>query len=59
MTPEKLANETLRLLSDEPARSRMRTGLAAVKEKLSSRAGAPQRAAAAIQDILEGQVAHV
>ena len=59
MTPENLANETLRLLSDESARSRMRAGLAAVKEKLSSRAGAPQRAAVAIQDILEGQVAHV
>jgi lipid-A-disaccharide synthase len=59
MTPENLAGEALRLLHDESARSRMRAGLAGVKEKLSSRAGAPQRAAAAIQDILEGQVAHV
>jgi lipid-A-disaccharide synthase len=59
MTAENLAGESLRLLTDEAARCRMRAGLARVKEQLSSRAGAPQRAAAAIQDILEGQVAHV
>ena len=37
----------------------MKAGLAEVREKLSGRAGAPQRAALAIQDILEGQVTHV
>jgi lipid-A-disaccharide synthase len=59
MTAENLARESLRLLADEAARREMRAGLAEVKEKLSTRAGAPHRAALAIQDILEGQAAHV
>jgi hypothetical protein len=59
MTPENLARESLRLLSDEPARREMCAGLAEVKVRLSSRAGAPQRAALAIQEVLEGQVTHV
>jgi lipid-A-disaccharide synthase len=58
MTAENLAAEALRLLNDAEARERMRTGLAEVACKLSGRTGAPQRAALAIQDILEGQVTH-
>jgi hypothetical protein len=37
----------------------MKAGLAEVKSKLSGRSGAPERAALAIQEILEGQVTHV
>ena len=58
MTAEKLAAESLRLLSDPAARDAQRSGLAEVAQKLSSRLGAPQRAALAIQEILEGQVTH-
>jgi len=59
MTAENLAREAMRLLGDGSARQQMRAGLAEVKDKLSTRAGAPHRAALAIQEILEGQVAHV
>jgi lipid-A-disaccharide synthase len=59
MTGENLARESLRLLADEDARRKMRAGLAEVKEKLSSRAGAPHRAALAIQEILEQHAAPV
>ena len=59
MTAANLARESLRLLSDDAARQQMRAGLAEVARLLSSRAGAPQRAALAIQDIFEGQVTHV
>jgi lipid-A-disaccharide synthase len=59
MTGENLACEARRLLLDEAARAGMKQGLADVREKLAGRAGAPQRAAAAIQEILEGQVTHV
>jgi len=55
---ETLAAESLRLLSDPAARDAQRRGLAEVAQKLSSRLGAPQRAALAIQEILEGQVTH-
>jgi lipid-A-disaccharide synthase len=59
MTGESLAREALRLLTDADARLEMKSGLAAVKEKLAQ-AGlpAPRRAAALIEDILEGQIAH-
>jgi lipid-A-disaccharide synthase len=62
MTGERIAREARRLLTDEGARADMKAGLAEVREKLSDGAGhgpAPQRAAAIIQEILEGQVAHV
>ena len=62
MTGERIAREARRLLTDEGARAGMKAGLAEVREKLSDEAGhgsAPQRAAAIIQEILEGQVAHV
>jgi lipid-A-disaccharide synthase len=59
MTGDNLAREALRLLRDEPARHSMKAGLAEVREKLAGGAGAPERAARAIQEILEGQVTHV
>ena len=61
MTGERIAAEALRLLRDAGARERMQADLADVRRRLSA-AGpgeAPRRAAAIIQDILEGQVAHV
>jgi len=58
MTAGNLASESLRLLTDPAARDTQRAGLAEVTRKLSSRLGAPERAALAIQDILEGQVTH-
>jgi len=59
MTGERLACEGSRLLTDAGARLEMKAGLAEVKEKLTQ-AGlpAPRRAAAVIEDILEGQIAH-
>ena len=59
MTAENLAGEALRLLTDRAARTEMQGGLAEVRDKLSGSAGAPRRAAAIVQEILEGQVAHV
>jgi lipid-A-disaccharide synthase len=59
MTGENLAREALRLLSGGPEREEMKAGLAEVREKLAGRTGAPERAALAIQEILEGQVTHV
>jgi lipid-A-disaccharide synthase len=57
MTGERIAAEARRLLSDPDARARMQTGLAEVSVKLSA---APQPGMAGhIQEILEGQVAHV
>jgi lipid-A-disaccharide synthase len=60
MTGETIAREARRLLADPGARAEMKAGLEEVRQKLS-RAGisAPRRAAAIIQEILEGQVAHV
>ena len=59
MTGERIAQEARRLLTDPVARGRMQAGLAEVREKLSGGGNAPQRAAAIIQEILEGQAAHV
>jgi lipid-A-disaccharide synthase len=61
MTGEALARESRRLLTDLQARDTMKAGLAEVRDKLSSAGSgsAPARAAAIIQEILEGQVAHV
>ncbi len=59
MTGENLAREALRLLASAQDREVMKAGLAEVKSKLSGRSGAPERAALAIQEILEGQVTHV
>jgi lipid-A-disaccharide synthase len=60
MTGETIAREARRLLDDPGARAHMQAGLKEVREKLSqSGMPAPRRAAAIIQEILEGQVAHV
>jgi lipid A disaccharide synthetase len=59
MTGENLAREALRLLADDRARAEMEAGLAEVRQKLAGGAAAPQRAALAIREILEGQVTHV
>jgi lipid-A-disaccharide synthase len=59
MTGERLASEARRLLTDDPARAQMRDGLADVRERLSGNGSAPRRAAAIIQQVWEGQVAHV
>jgi len=58
MTGERIAAEARRLLTDQAARDRMKAGLAEVRDKLSGGEGAPQRAAAIVQEILEGQAAH-
>jgi lipid-A-disaccharide synthase len=59
MTGEAIAREAGRLLADEPARAEMKSALAEVAARLAS-AQTPMRcAAAAVQEVLEGQVAHV
>jgi lipid-A-disaccharide synthase len=59
MTGQNLAVQTSRLLIDERARAEMQAGLAEVRQKLSGGGDAPARAAAIVQEILEGQAAHV
>ncbi len=62
MTGDRIAAEARRLLTDPGARERMKAGLAEVRARLSPAPGAPpapERAAAIIREILEGQVAHV
>jgi lipid-A-disaccharide synthase len=59
MNGESLAREANRILQNSAAREEMKAALAVVKEKLSQGGtGAPQRAAALIESILEGQIAH-
>ena len=59
MSGESLAREANRLLSDSAARREMQAGLAAVREKLAQGGlAAPRRAAALVEGILEGQIAH-
>ena len=62
MTGERIAREARRLLADEDARAEMKAGLAEVRRE--ARPAARQRSRAArrasiVQEILEGQVAHV
>ncbi len=69
MTGEAIAPEARRLLSDDAARGAMLAGLAEVREKLEARgqlshggsfAATPAaRAAAIVQEILQGEAAHV
>ena len=59
MTGENIARQALRLLVPGAGRSEMQAGLAEVRQKLSGRSDSAQRAALAIQEILEGQVTHV
>jgi lipid-A-disaccharide synthase len=60
MTGERIAREAGRLLTQESARMEMKAGLAEVKARLTQ-GGMPAacRAAAIVQEILEGQAAHV
>ena len=59
MTGVNLAAEARRLLADQTARAEMREGLAEVRRRLSTGGRAPYRAGTIIQEIWEGQVAHV
>jgi lipid-A-disaccharide synthase len=59
MTGERLAEEAARLLRDEGARDRMRADLREVARKLSTERGSIERAAAIVQELMEGEVAHV
>jgi lipid-A-disaccharide synthase len=59
MTGQRLANEALRLLRDDGARARMREDLGEVARRLSSDGQPMARAAALIQELMEGQPAHV
>jgi lipid-A-disaccharide synthase len=59
MTGERLAAETLRLLGDEAARRRMQADLAEVKRKLTAEGDPMERAAAVVNELVEGQLAHV
>jgi lipid-A-disaccharide synthase len=58
MTGEAIAREARKLLVDERARAEMKAGLAEVAERLAGRHPVPM-AASIVQEILEGQVAHV
>ena len=61
LTGAALAREAGRLLGDPAARAEMCAGLAEVRRKLAQAGGvsAPARAASIVQEILEGQFAHV
>ena len=62
LSGDALYREAVRLLDDPTARAEMRAGLDEVRHRLGAESGQPsaqRRAAAIIQDILEGQVAHV
>jgi lipid-A-disaccharide synthase len=59
LTGERLAEEAQRLLRDDGARAQMRADLAEVAAKLSGTGRPMVRASAIIQDLMEGQLAHV
>ena len=65
LTGERLAAEAQRLLRDDGARAQMRADLAEVAARLSGpgrlspQSGPMARASAIIQDLMEGQLAHV
>jgi lipid-A-disaccharide synthase len=59
MTGEAIARAASRLLTDETARAEMKSGLAEVAAKLASSHPPMRSAAAIVQEVLEGQVAHV
>jgi len=59
LTGPALAAEARRLLDDAGARERMRAGLAEVKRRLTPATDPVERAATVIEELLEGQVAHV
>jgi lipid-A-disaccharide synthase len=59
LTGVRLAAEAQRLLRDDGARDQMRADLAEVAARLSGPARPMSRASAIIQDLMEGQLAHV
>jgi lipid-A-disaccharide synthase len=59
MTGECLAVEALRLLRDGGARERMREDLAEVAGRLSAKGHAMAKAAALVEELMEGHAAHV
>jgi lipid-A-disaccharide synthase len=59
MTGERLASEALRLLRDAGARERMREDLAEVAGRLSAKEHAMTKAAALVEELMEGHAAHV
>ena len=59
MTGERLAAEALRLLRDAGARERMREDLAEVAGRLSAKGHAMAKAAALVEELMEGHAAHV
>jgi lipid-A-disaccharide synthase len=54
LTPERLSQEALRLLSDGSARENMRTELSQVAQKLSGRENPLERAADLVEEVLAG-----
>jgi lipid-A-disaccharide synthase len=58
-TGEALAHHAARLLDDDDARARMRSDLGEVARRLSSEGDAIERAARVVEELMEGQVAHV
>ena len=59
MTGPAIAREASRLLADPDARAAMREALADVARRLTAQGAAISRAADAVEELLEGQVAHV
>jgi lipid-A-disaccharide synthase len=59
VTGERLAGEALRLLGDAGARERMRGDLAEVAGRLSGEGHAMTKAAALVEELMEGHAAHV
>jgi len=59
MTGERLAEHALRLLRDDAARGEMRRDLAEVAGRLSGSGRPMAKAAAIVQELMEGQAAHV
>ena len=57
-TGERIAGEALRLLGDQRARAEMKAGLAEVRERLSGEFRAEDRAAAIVQQIVEGKFSY-
>jgi len=59
MTGERIAGEALRLLDNPTALARMRADLAETARRLAPQGDPMEKAAAIIDDLLEGQTAHV
>ena len=59
MTSERLASEAMQLLRDEGRRLRMRAELGEVSRRLSGKGDAMAKACAVIENLVEGQAAHV